>query len=79
MKSAVVRGDADSAAFTGFYVRRQRLVAALFINRNEDVEPVTELIKQRLHVDAHVRRQLADPRTDLRSLLEHSPPLELAA
>jgi hypothetical protein len=43
------------------------------------VEPAKELIKQRLRVDAHVRRQLADPRTDLKSLLEHSPPLELAA
>ena len=69
-QSTVVRGDMSGSAFTGFYVRQRRLVAALFVNRNEDVEPARALITQRLQVDAGVRRQLADPGIDLRSLLE---------
>jgi hypothetical protein len=43
------------------------------------VEPTKALIQQKLQVDAHVRRQLADPRTDLRSLLKSEQPERLAA
>ena len=78
-QSAVVRGDVNGDAFTGFYVRHRKLVAALFINRNEDVEPTKALLQQKLQVDAHVRRELADPRVDLRSLLKSEEPERLAA
>ena len=76
-QSTVVRGDLEGSAFTGFYLRHRRLVAAVFVNRNEDVEPVKGLITQRLLVDTAMRRRLADPGVDLRSLSE--PELAKAA
>jgi 3-phenylpropionate/trans-cinnamate dioxygenase ferredoxin reductase subunit len=78
-QSMVVRGDAEGDAFTAFYVRRRRLVAALFVNRNEDVEPARALIRRKLLVDARMRQLLADPRTDLTSLQEPPAPLRQAA
>ena len=64
----VVRGDSKADKLTGFYLREGRVVAALFINRNEDVEPTKRLIRERLRVDDRVRRQLTDPTSDLASL-----------
>ena len=64
----VIRGDPDGDALTGFYLRQGRLVAALFVNRNEDVEPSKALIQGRLEVDDRARQTLSDPRADLASL-----------
>ena len=64
----VVRGDVRSYDYTGFYLRRGRLVAALFVNRNGDVDATRRLIQERLVVDDRVRRHLADPSADLASL-----------
>ena len=66
---ALVRGDSKGDQFTGFCLRGGRLVAALFVNRNEDVERTKQLIQQRLHADDHVRRHLADPSADLAALV----------
>jgi 3-phenylpropionate/trans-cinnamate dioxygenase ferredoxin reductase subunit len=67
-EETVVRGAPESSEFTGFYVRGGRLVAALFVNRNGDVDPAWRLIQRRLHVDERVRRHLADPAADLGAL-----------
>jgi 3-phenylpropionate/trans-cinnamate dioxygenase ferredoxin reductase subunit len=64
----VFRGDPAGDAFTGFYLRHGRLVAALFVNRNRDVGPTRTLIEQRLDVDGRARRLLGDPSADLRAL-----------
>ncbi|HEU5319092.1 MAG TPA: FAD-dependent oxidoreductase [Chloroflexota bacterium] len=66
--SVVLRGDPEAGPFSAFYVRRGRLVAGVFINRNEDVDPVKALIQSRLEVDRDVRQRLSDPGTDLREL-----------
>jgi 3-phenylpropionate/trans-cinnamate dioxygenase ferredoxin reductase subunit len=64
----VARGDPAGREFTGFYVKARRLVAALFVNRHDDVGPARALIQGRLRVDARVRGRLADVATDLGSL-----------
>ena len=64
----VVRGDLEGEAVTGFYLKQGRLVAALFVNRNEDVEPSRALIRGRLQVDDRARRVLSDPRAELAAL-----------
>jgi 3-phenylpropionate/trans-cinnamate dioxygenase ferredoxin reductase subunit len=64
----VVRGDPEGDALTGFYLKQGRLVAALFVNRNEDVEPSKALIRGRLQVDDRARRALSDPGADLAAL-----------
>ena len=64
----VARGDPAGREFTGFYLKEGRLVAALFVNRNPDVEPSRPLIQRRLPVDDTTRRRLADPSTDLQAL-----------
>ena len=69
----VVRGDSKGDKLTGFYLREDRLVAALFVNRNEDVEATKRLIQQRLRVDDRVRRQLSDPKSDLAALADTKP------
>ncbi len=66
----VVRGDSKGDKLTGFYLRGGRLVAALFINRNEDVEATKRLIQQRRRVDDHTRRQLSNPKSDLAALAD---------
>ena len=63
--ATVVRGDPAGRELTGFFLRGGRLVAALFINRNGDVDPTRRLIQRRLRVDERVRRHLADPASDL--------------
>jgi 3-phenylpropionate/trans-cinnamate dioxygenase ferredoxin reductase component len=68
----VMRGDVNEEKCTTFYLRGGRLVAALSINRNEDVEPAKLLIKRRLQVDPSIRRALADPKTDLAALAKTS-------
>ena len=64
----VTRGDPTGRDFSGFYLKEGRLIAALFVNRNPDVEPTRTLIQRRLTVDGRVRRQLADPAVELQSL-----------
>lgn len=64
----VVRGDPATFDCTGFYLRGGRLVAAVFVNRNGDVEPSRALIGARLAVGDEVRRKLADPSVGLQSL-----------
>jgi 3-phenylpropionate/trans-cinnamate dioxygenase ferredoxin reductase subunit len=64
----VVRGDPAGNELTGFYLRGGRLVAALFVNRNGDVDPTRRLIQERLTVDDTVRSRLADPTADLAAL-----------
>jgi 3-phenylpropionate/trans-cinnamate dioxygenase ferredoxin reductase subunit len=68
----VARGDPSGQQFTGFYLRAGRLVAALFVNRHDDVEPSRALIQRRLRVDDRVRRRLADPDADLAALVGES-------
>lgn len=64
----VIRGDPTNFDCTGFYVKGGRLVAAIFVNRNGDVEPSRALISNRLGVDGGMRAKLADPSIDLQSL-----------
>ncbi len=64
----ITRGDPTGKEFTGFYLKKGRLVAALFANRNPDVEPTKALIRQRLQVDLLMRSRLADPAFDLAKL-----------
>jgi 3-phenylpropionate/trans-cinnamate dioxygenase ferredoxin reductase component len=64
----LARGDTAGREFTGFYLKEARLVAALFVNRNADVEPTRTLIQRRLLVDERVRGQLANLAVDLQSL-----------
>jgi 3-phenylpropionate/trans-cinnamate dioxygenase ferredoxin reductase subunit len=64
----VVRGNAGSYEFTGFYLRRGQLVAALSVNRSGDVDPTRRLIQERLTVDGQTRGHLADPAFDLAAL-----------
>jgi 3-phenylpropionate/trans-cinnamate dioxygenase ferredoxin reductase subunit len=64
----ITRGDPAGNEFTGFYLKARRLVAALFIRRNADVEPSRALIQRRLQVDDQIRHALSDPSTDLASM-----------
>lgn len=65
----VTRGDPAGSALTGFYLKQGRLIAALFVNRNPDVEPTRTLLQRRLTVDERLRRELADPGVDLHALV----------
>ena len=58
-------GTGTGGAFTGFYLRDGRLVAALFANRRHDVESSRVLIQRRMRATDAVRPRLADPQGEL--------------
>lgn len=61
----VLRGDPDTYDFTAFYLREGRLLAAMPIGRNDDVEPAKQLIAARGRPDP---KALADSDAPLESL-----------
>jgi 3-phenylpropionate/trans-cinnamate dioxygenase ferredoxin reductase subunit len=61
----VVRGELGRRDATAFYLKDKRLVAALFVNRNQDVDPTRALIRGRQGVEGATRARLADPSIDL--------------
>jgi 3-phenylpropionate/trans-cinnamate dioxygenase ferredoxin reductase subunit len=64
----VLRGQLRRRDGTAFYLKDGRLVAALFVNRGQDVDPTRALIQGRRRVDEETRARLSDPASDLRSL-----------
>ena len=66
--ATVVRGDPEGDSFTACYLRGARLVAALFVNHTQDVDPTRALIQRRLQVDDATRQSLADLQVDLGAL-----------
>jgi 3-phenylpropionate/trans-cinnamate dioxygenase ferredoxin reductase subunit len=64
----VVRGQLWRRDGTAFYLKKGRLVAALFVNRNQDVDPTRALIRARRQVDEPTRARMADATVDLAAL-----------
>jgi 3-phenylpropionate/trans-cinnamate dioxygenase ferredoxin reductase subunit len=62
----VLRGSVASNSWTAFYVRDERLRAALTVNRRKDLSPARRLIAAGIRVS---QRELADEDCDLKSLL----------
>ncbi len=48
----IVRGDPSQKPFSVLYIKGNQIGAALFINRNEEVEPVRKLIEDKASVSA---------------------------
>ena len=69
----VARGDPAGCADRGLYLKEGRLIAALFINRNADVEPSRPLIQRRLPVDGEVAASPGNSSVDLQTLAEEGP------
>jgi len=69
----VLRGQLRRRDGTAFYLKDGRPVAALFVNRSQDVDPTRALIQGRRRVDEETRARLADPASDLRSLAAQHP------
>ncbi len=65
----VIRGDLEDLDCTAFYLRGEKLVAALGLNRPRDVRAATDLIAGGSPVD---RKTLADPDIDLRALAKRT-------
>ena len=63
---SVRRGELDSHAFTIFYLREDRVLAATAINKARDIAVARRLIGQKRRIDP---KRLADPDTALRELL----------
>ncbi len=61
----VFRGDVAGRKFFAFYLRDEKLRAALLVNRVRDVGPVRRLLRDQVPV---TRAQLADEQVDLRRL-----------
>ncbi|MCO5315231.1 MAG: FAD-dependent oxidoreductase [Solirubrobacterales bacterium] len=62
----VIRGDTDAREFIAFWLQDNRIAAGMNVNIWDVSDPIKELIKARVEVD---RKALADPDTDLTSLL----------
>lgn len=62
----VVRGSLEQWNFVGFYLRDQRIIAAVAINRPKDLRLAMPLIQAKVPVDV---KNLADESVKLRSLL----------
>ena len=62
----MVRGSLDQRNFIGFYLKDQRIGAAVAINRPKDLRLTMPLIQAKTQVDV---KSLADESVKLRSLL----------
>jgi 3-phenylpropionate/trans-cinnamate dioxygenase ferredoxin reductase subunit len=61
----IVRGDPSTRAFIAFWLRGQRVVAGMSVNVWDVVDPIGQLIRERVPVDD---RRLADPDVPLETL-----------
>lgn len=62
----LVRGDVKSGEFIAFWLKDDRIAAGMNVNVWDVSDTIRDLIKARVEVD---RKVLADPATDLKSLL----------
>ena len=62
----VFRGDVDDGAFLAFWLRQQRVTAAMNVNIWDVNDGIRELIRSRHTVDA---RMLADPDVPIDALI----------
>jgi 3-phenylpropionate/trans-cinnamate dioxygenase ferredoxin reductase subunit len=63
----VVRGKIEERDFTALYVRGDKVVAAIAMNRGRDIAVARRLIERRISVDT---TRLADESLELRELLK---------
>jgi 3-phenylpropionate/trans-cinnamate dioxygenase ferredoxin reductase component len=63
----VVRGSMEERNFVAFYLKGERLLAAVSVNRGKDLRRSMRLIKAQSSVDT---TKLRDPEVDLRTLVE---------
>ena len=61
----IVRGSPEDGSFTTWYLRDERLVAALTFGRSEDLDPARRLLVERPTLDAAARAALADVDSEL--------------
>ncbi len=61
----IVRGSMADGSFTTWYVRDERLVAALTFGRSEDLDHARRLLTERTRLDAVARAALADVDSEL--------------
>ncbi|HEY2768104.1 MAG TPA: FAD-dependent oxidoreductase [Solirubrobacteraceae bacterium] len=61
----IVRGSYDDGNFTTWYLKDDRLVAALTVGRSEDLDHARRLLAERPQLDADQRAALADTDSDL--------------
>jgi 3-phenylpropionate/trans-cinnamate dioxygenase ferredoxin reductase component len=61
----IVRGSPDDGSFTTWYVREDRLVAALTFGRSDDLDHARRLLTKRPVLDAAARAALADVESEL--------------
>jgi 3-phenylpropionate/trans-cinnamate dioxygenase ferredoxin reductase component len=61
----IVRGSQEDGSFTTWYVRDERLVAALTFGRSDDLDHARRLLAERPTLDAAARAGLADVNTEL--------------
>jgi 3-phenylpropionate/trans-cinnamate dioxygenase ferredoxin reductase subunit len=64
----LLRGSADEASFTRFYLQDSRLLAALTVGRGEDLEPAGRLISEKARLSDDAKARLVDLDTDLSSI-----------
>ncbi len=61
----IVRGTHAQGSFTTWYLREERLVAALTVGRSDDLEHARRLLRERPSLDGAQRAALGDPDSDL--------------